>query len=103
MEEYKAHKFSLELPVFALLNTKNMTSKELSIDIGVDHLKILKAMLYYLKLRYVTAKIDYSTKYNPNRYNLTKKGRTKLKKMLQLKRDYPEQWGKPKSDQISVF
>lgn len=98
MSEYKAHKFSLELPVFALLSTKKMTSRELAIDIGVDYLKILKAMLYYLRLRYVTAKTDYSTKNNPKRYKLTARGRTKLKKMLQLKRDYPEQWGKPKCD-----
>lgn len=103
MTEYIAHKFSLELPIFACLNINDMTAPELAIDIEMPYSNIANIMLFYLTWGYVKATIDYSTKNNPKRYRLTPKGKRKLKQMLQLKRDHPEKWGKPKiNDDIDL-
>jgi predicted ArsR family transcriptional regulator len=96
MDEYKAYKFSLELPVFVCLTQEDMLSKDLSINIGVPFKKVCQAMSFYSKWGYVRAKQDHSVKGRPKRYSLTPKGKNKLKHMLQLKRDHPEKWGKPK-------
>lgn len=75
-----------------------MTSNEVSEAINSNITTVRTAFVFYENCKYVSGRQDMEVKGKPKRYKLTAKGKKKLRSMAKLKRDHPEQWGKPKID-----